>query len=43
MGFRDLYGLAHEIGHVKDHLEHELDYHLWRNDSAYRLSVEMKA
>lgn len=39
----DLYGLAHEIGHLKDHLENRLDYDLWRNNSAYRLSVEMKA
>ncbi|MFS0784272.1 hypothetical protein [Bacillus sp. 1P06AnD] len=39
----DLYGLAHEIGHLKDHLEQELDYDLWRNNSAYRLNVEMKA
>ncbi len=39
----DLYGLAHEIGHLKDHLDQELDYDLWRNDSAYRLNVEMKA
>lgn len=39
----DLYGLAHEIGHLKDHLENGLDYDLWRNNSAYRLNVEMKA
>ncbi|WP_050614532.1 hypothetical protein [Bacillus testis] len=39
----DLYGLAHEIGHLKDHLDSELDYGLWRDNSAYRLSVEMRA
>ncbi|MED4452784.1 hypothetical protein [Metabacillus fastidiosus] len=42
-GLEDLYGLAHEIGHLKDHLENELDYDLWRNNSAYRLTVEMRA
>lgn len=39
----DLYGLAHEIGHLKDHLENGLDYDLWRNNSSYRLQAEMKA
>ncbi|MGM9924997.1 MAG: hypothetical protein ACI35R_12200 [Bacillus sp. (in: firmicutes)] len=39
----DLYGLAHEIGHLKDHLETALDYDLWRHNSAYRLNIEMKA
>lgn len=39
----DLYGLAHEIGHLIDHLENKLDYNLWRNNAAYRLNAEMKA
>lgn len=37
------YALAHEIGHVIDFINGELDYEKWLNDWAYRVNAEMSA
>ncbi|MGG3571840.1 hypothetical protein ABES80_04955 [Bacillus gobiensis] len=37
------YALAHEIGHLIDHLNNELDHDKWLNDMSYRITAEMSA
>ncbi|WP_445492434.1 hypothetical protein [Niallia sp. 03133] len=37
------YALAHEIGHVIDYVNEELDYDKWLNDWSYRVNAEMSA
>ncbi|MFT8322975.1 MAG: hypothetical protein ABF649_19075 [Bacillus sp. (in: firmicutes)] len=37
------FALAHEIGHVMDYVNGELDYDKWLNDWSYRVHAEMSA
>jgi hypothetical protein len=37
------YALAHEIGHLIDHLNNDLDHDRWLNDMSYRVNAEMSA
>ena len=37
------YGLAHEIGHVIDYVNGELDHDKWLHDWSYRVNSEMSA
>ncbi|MEK4668822.1 hypothetical protein [Niallia sp. FSL R7-0271] len=37
------YALAHEIGHVMDYVNGDLDYDKWLNDWSYRVNAEMSA
>ncbi|MCF6411963.1 hypothetical protein [Pseudalkalibacillus salsuginis] len=37
------YALAHEIGHLIDYKNGELDHDSWLNDWSYRVTVEMSA
>ncbi|KKK36716.1 hypothetical protein WQ57_17805 [Mesobacillus campisalis] len=37
------YALAHEIGHLIDYVNGELDYDNWLKDRSYRIHAEMSA
>jgi hypothetical protein len=37
------YALAHEIGHLMDFLQDDLEYDTWLHDMSYRVTKEMSA
>lgn len=39
----NIYAFAHEIGHLIDFVNGELDYDRWLNDWSYRINAEMSA
>ena len=39
----NVYAFAHEIGHLIDFVNGELDYDQWLNDWSYRITAEMSA
>ncbi|WP_088007883.1 hypothetical protein [Indiicoccus explosivorum] len=39
----NLFALAHEIGHLIDYVNGELDHAQWLHDDAYRITAEMSA
>jgi len=39
----NIYAFAHEIGHLIDFVNGELDYDSWLNDWSYRINAEMSA
>lgn len=39
----NIYALAHEIGHVIDYRNGELEHDYWLNDWSYRVNAEMSA
>lgn len=43
ISLENVYALAHEIGHLIDHLNGELDHDQWLNDMSYRITAEMSA
>jgi len=43
ISLENTYALAHEIGHVLDFVQGDLDYDKWLNDWSYRVNAEMSA
>lgn len=39
----NVYALAHEIGHLIDYVNDDLDYDKWLSDWSYRIHAEMSA
>jgi hypothetical protein len=39
----NIYAFAHEVGHLIDFVNGELDYEKWLNDWSYRITAEMSA
>jgi hypothetical protein len=39
----NIYAFAHEIGHLMDFREGNLDHRMWLNDPSYRITAEMRA
>lgn len=39
----NVFAFSHEIGHLIDYLNGDLDYNLWKTDYNYRITAEMRA